>query len=748
MAAVTFSGMAQNVGDVFYIYRNDGHINGFIASEVQSLAYSYEDEDGNLYDEIVTQIVTTADSVYKIPLAVIDSVSFVTPKTEYQPDAIVISNELMSYVESCDGMTIVLSSSTPSSLIPKVGDKLVTVEMNDKFPIGFAGKVVKVSGKEVTCEAVNLEDVLKQFCYVSSTFGVQNSSAPYYAPQKLDGIDHYNNSTFTVPTLPYTGGTEFSAKILDSDVAVKRGNEYSMKISPTFHVIFTLIVNEVQGTYINACISSEITLEEEFSIYGGLEWTNEPLSEEITLATVAPFTKLYIKPGIFIRAELLATLKAKWQQKFLIAGSFDYSTKGGQLVKPSCGGRMLSADFDVEGSFDGKISGGDFCEFGLTFGTSNIDKLCFRGELGAELVAHAVLFNSDIMSASKETKVYERFKNSKIESNLVFSTSLQAEFGPTNISQSLPVQLSGNIKSWDIVPKFKDVKIWRTEDVTCAESDMIISGNLAFPVWAGLSLYTKEGDYVDHVTDCYVNPNLGPKYEEEFNLSFIVETDKDYVLYPMIKFFDYDMLASPTAELSSIPDLSCSDANHPHMVDLGLPSGTLWSCCNVGSYTPASQGYRFAWGETYDKSYCSWDRYQYGYYNNDHDYSQLVDIGSDIQGTPYDAAQANWGGSWVMPTKTQFDELISYCSSYMINRGRPGCEFVGPNGNAIFFPADGEQYSGVTFDYDKMCCYWTSTLYEAEPYLAWAFFAWPSHRDNGVNPRALGNSVRPVINKK
>ena len=28
---------------------------------------------------------------------------------------------------------------------------------------------------------------------------------------------------------------------------------------------------------------------------------------------------------------------------------------------------------------------------------------------------------------------------------------------------------------------------------------------------------------------------------------------------------------------------SCPDANHPHMIDLGLPSGTKWACCTVGA---------------------------------------------------------------------------------------------------------------------------------------------------------------------
>lgn len=44
--------------------------------------------------------------------------------------------------------------------------------------------------------------------------------------------------------------------------------------------------------------------------------------------------------------------------------------------------------------------------------------------------------------------------------------------------------------------------------------------------------------------------------------------------------------------------LTCPDNNHPHAIDLGLPSGTKWCCCNVGASTPEGYGGYYAWGET------------------------------------------------------------------------------------------------------------------------------------------------------
>ncbi len=52
------------------------------------------------------------------------------------------------------------------------------------------------------------------------------------------------------------------------------------------------------------------------------------------------------------------------------------------------------------------------------------------------------------------------------------------------------------------------------------------------------------------------------------------------------------------------------DSNHP-WVDLGLPSGTLWSICNLGASSAEIFGNRYAWGEVgFDLDY-SWSSYRH-----------------------------------------------------------------------------------------------------------------------------------------
>ena len=102
--------------------------------------------------------------------------------------------------------------------------------------------------------------------------------------------------------------------------------------------------------------------------------------------------------------------------------------------------------------------------------------------------------------------------------------------------------------------------------------------------------------------------------------------------------------------------LTCPDSKHPHLIDLDLPSGTLWSCCNMGAFYPEDLGGFYAWGETEEKDY--YGKNDYIYY--DASSNSYQDIGKDIAGTQYDVVHVKWGGIWTMPTEEQFRELINH----------------------------------------------------------------------------------------
>ncbi len=110
-------------------------------------------------------------------------------------------------------------------------------------------------------------------------------------------------------------------------------------------------------------------------------------------------------------------------------------------------------------------------------------------------------------------------------------------------------------------------------------------------------------------------------------------------------------------------------------IDLGL--SVMWATCNIGASKPEDNGNRYAWGETKTKSECTKNSSKtYGKY--------MKNITGDVQ---YDAATANWGSKWRMPTRKEFDELINECTwNYTKQNGKYCYKVTGPNGNSIFLP--------------------------------------------------------------
>ena len=141
-----------------------------------------------------------------------------------------------------------------------------------------------------------------------------------------------------------------------------------------------------------------------------------------------------------------------------------------------------------------------------------------------------------------------------------------------------------------------------------------------------------------------------------------------------------------SALMPSLVSAQCPDNNHPHMINLGLPSGTLWACCNVGASTPEGYGGYYAWGETEEKESYTWENYIHA----DGEYGTSHDIGTDIAGTEYDVAHVKWKGSWQMPSQAQVKELVENCTREWDTQGAiNGYTFTGPNGNTIFVPVAG-----------------------------------------------------------
>ncbi len=181
--------------------------------------------------------------------------------------------------------------------------------------------------------------------------------------------------------------------------------------------------------------------------------------------------------------------------------------------------------------------------------------------------------------------------------------------------------------------------------------------------------------------------------------------------------------------------LAFNEHNGHEYVDLGL--SVKWATCNVGASKPEDYGNYYAWGETNTKS--SYTKY------NSKTYGKSM---GDINGnSSYDAARANWGGKWRMPTEAEMQEFIDKCTwTWTTQNGVKGYKVTGPNGNSIFLPAAGFR-NWSSLDYaGSNGSYWSSTPYDnGYDYDACYLYFDSGSQSMGYTNPSDGHSVRPVV---
>ena len=193
-----------------------------------------------------------------------------------------------------------------------------------------------------------------------------------------------------------------------------------------------------------------------------------------------------------------------------------------------------------------------------------------------------------------------------------------------------------------------------------------------------------------------------------------------------------------------------STENVHEYVDLGL--SVKWATCNVGASKPENYGDYFAWGETKPKSTYSWSTYKWCRGNRDNLTKYCTDsdygtVDNKIQlELSDDAARANWGGSWRMPTHDEWTELREKCTwTWTTQNGVEGYKVTSKtNGRSIFLPAAGYRNDSSLGYAGSDGYYWSSSLNTGNPYSARFVDFYSSVVGWGYYNRYYGQSVRPV----
>ena len=186
------------------------------------------------------------------------------------------------------------------------------------------------------------------------------------------------------------------------------------------------------------------------------------------------------------------------------------------------------------------------------------------------------------------------------------------------------------------------------------------------------------------------------------------------------------------------------------MVDLGLPSGTKWAVCNLGATSSYDYGNYYAWGETDSKVSFSWKNYKYSGNSSNTltkycTKSSYGKVDNKTQLEPVDdRVKTDYGYYWSIPTKEDWQELITHCTW-----SRFGNDVMvrGPNGSIILLPSAGYKDGLNTYDSGAEGYYWSTSVDEGSPDDAWFMHVKGNKPELFSYYRYQGRCIRPVQHK-
>ena len=580
--------LAQDENAAFYIYQNDGHVDGFFYDQVKKISYSKIDTLGMEHENYVSQEIITADSTYRIMLSAIDSVSFVQPEIKMNPKMRDMRKEgMLTYLTSKDDDALMLtfSSSMPESLRPQVGDVLIDFD----FEEGFGGKVKSVSNGgaiTVACDPIEgLGDVFQQFITVeqidknkegelvrSRTAGLPEATvdnrarlmAPYRAS---DGTFEGNIFNF---------GISGHWTVLDSaDVSVT----VDANINSALTIKGSYKISTFGGYYMSLTFQNDLDFGLGLTVdakLGEMKERQTPFKASVPLPAAAPIFELRSIPGLFLKgdahmkfsADLVKYRKRVWH-KLEFNNDWLPSFNFGDAQLPELDDAIDKPwERDASIEFNGTIMAG--IHGPLELGINSWLKKWLDASFGIHLyigpkISGAINFSLSNVYKDK-ISVYNLLKDTKLslqpcafdfeakaQLNTLFSGKKEVTVADGSVS------LMGDIEVY-VFPDF-------SLNVSASEMDrywgkvnatLQPSRNLFFPVQVGVGLFDRGTyDLVDfRMADDAKEPLLDYwQFSKEWKERKSVDLEwythpGEYDARPIFRLYGWDIVASPAVEVT------------------------------------------------------------------------------------------------------------------------------------------------------------------------------------------------------
>ena len=218
---------------------------------------------------------------------------------------------------------------------------------------------------------------------------------------------------------------------------------------------------------------------------------------------------------------------------------------------------------------------------------------------------------------------------------------------------------------------------------------------------------------------------------------------------------------SLTKDDSKVHYFENNSHNGHEYVEIG---GLKWATMNIGASQPSEYGLYFAWGDTQGytaeqvgsgegQKYFGWADYKYGNGTSEPGATGMTKYNATDGLTTLeavdDAAVANWGGSWRMPTTAEFQALgaaVNTAWTQVNNVYGILCTNKTDSSKTLFFPAAGNWHDGSVGGVGDNSSYWSSSLGTIGRQLACCLYLYSSDaRWDNFSNRYVGYAVRPVV---
>lgn len=534
--------MAQN--DAIYVYRNDGEFNAFLKAEVDSMCYSHFDADSLYHNEWQMQLIYTADSLYQIPLEVIDSISFRAPEARINRDVFVLTPEHDPYLSGCDTVRFTLALNTPSHLIPSKGNIVVSRYDCMSFPDGIMARVLSktkdASGFHFECERVGIESVFDQLVVVG--YGYADIDEP---STRGEGKERQPVSVTKIlwdkqweKTLSTSGTTtKFDCK----DKA---------------YVKFTANLQPNQPAYFSAELTNELktlvdfNAKSSFSKYYGLPLVRDlvfgriPVPGAYGLLSITPKFSLtaYFEESNTVSLDFKAhynrsdKLIYKWQD-----GAWDVSYAPKQDVA-----------IDVASlSMQGSVEVGVIPDILLAINGSSTG-------IGVEYMAgikETIDFKFDALAAF-DTGMYDALKDSYVKTTIpqefhVYARASLLGIGTAAVSKKVSFEPQWGSTKY-LLPLFSTPQYQPNKVPGRATLTSQVSRDLLLPVKVGMAYYDESGiQDLQYVASDYRSEKGWPKDGLRANFTNLL-SGKTYTAYPVVKILGKELRATPSANFQIV----------------------------------------------------------------------------------------------------------------------------------------------------------------------------------------------------